>query len=64
MEEIFGFHGTMFLFAAIALTYGIYIISFVGFTSMAETKGKSREEIITGIDLEQTITGIDLNAST
>lgn len=41
LNEIFEFHGTMFLFASVCLFCLIFIIF-----KMPETKGKSREEIL------------------
>lgn len=41
LTELIGFHGTMFLFAGICLSGGIYIMLF-----MPETKGRSYDEIM------------------
>lgn len=41
LNEIVGFHGSLFLFAAICLTGTVLIVLFV-----PETKGKSHEEIM------------------
>lgn len=40
-NELIGFHGTLFVWSAVAVVCVIYIIIF-----MPETKGKSREEIM------------------
>lgn len=41
LNELCGFHGTMFLYAAVSILCVTYIILY-----MPETKGKSREEIM------------------